>query len=41
VELADHTLSGISPTQLQEMRINLELIESRLRGYTQLKSSEK
>jgi DNA-binding MarR family transcriptional regulator len=34
VELADHTLSGISPTQLQQMRANLELIESRLRGYT-------
>ena len=31
VELADHTLSGISPTQLGQMRANLELIESRLR----------
>ena len=36
VELADHTLSGISPAQLQQMRANLELIESRLRGYTPL-----
>jgi len=36
VELADHTLSGISPSQLQQMRVNLELIESRLRGYTPL-----
>ena len=36
VELADQTLSGISPTQLQQMRTNLELIESRLRGYTPL-----
>jgi DNA-binding MarR family transcriptional regulator len=33
VELADHTLSGISPTQLQQMRTSLELIESRLRGH--------
>ncbi len=36
VELADHTLSGISPAQLRQMRTNLELIESRLRGYTPL-----
>lgn len=36
VELADHTLSGISPTQLRQMRANLELIESRLRGHTPL-----
>ena len=36
VELADHTLSGISPTQLQQMRRNLEQIESSLRGYTPL-----
>ena len=36
VELADHTLSGISPAQLQQMRANLELIESRLRSYTPL-----
>lgn len=36
VELADHTLSGFSPTQLRQMRTNLELIESRLRGYTPL-----
>ena len=33
VELADHTLSGISPAQLSQMRRNLELIESRLRGF--------
>ena len=33
VDLADHTLSGVSPTQLQQMRISLELIESRLRGH--------
>jgi DNA-binding MarR family transcriptional regulator len=36
VELADHTLSGISAVQLQHMRANLELIESRLRGYKPL-----
>jgi DNA-binding MarR family transcriptional regulator len=40
VELADHTLSGISPSQLQQMRANLELIESRLRGYTPLEKPE-
>ena len=34
VALADHTLSGIPLTQLQEMRENLELIETRLREYT-------
>ena len=33
IELADLTLSGISPAQLREMRANLELIESSLRGY--------
>ena len=33
VQLADDTLSGISPTQLGQLRSNLELIESRLRGY--------
>jgi DNA-binding MarR family transcriptional regulator len=32
IELADHTLSGISTTQLRQLRGNLELIESRLRG---------
>lgn len=31
VELADRTLSGISPTQLRELRAALELIETRLR----------
>lgn len=36
VELADQTLSGISPVQLRQMRTNLELIESGLRGYTPL-----
>lgn len=41
VELADHTLFGISPTQLRQMRANLELIESRLRGYTLLEKPEK
>ena len=34
VELADHTLAGISPTQLREMRSNLALIEASLRGFT-------
>jgi DNA-binding MarR family transcriptional regulator len=32
VELADETLSGISSTQLNQLRISLEAIESRLRG---------
>lgn len=36
VELADHTLAGISPAQLRQMRRNLELIEASLRGYTPL-----
>ena len=36
VELAEHTLSGISAAQLRQMRTNLELIETRLRGYTRL-----
>jgi DNA-binding MarR family transcriptional regulator len=36
IELADHTLAGISPAQLQQLRANLELIESGLRGYTPL-----
>jgi len=36
VELADHTLSGISAAQLRQMRTNLELIETRLRGSTPL-----
>lgn len=40
VDLADHTLSGISPAQLQQMRENLGLIESRLRGYTPLARPE-
>ena len=40
VELADHTLSGISPAQLHEMRASLEWIESRLRGYTLLAKPE-
>ena len=40
VELADHTLSGISPIQLSQMRANLELIEARLRGYTQLEKPQ-
>ena len=31
VALADHTLSGIPPDQLQHMRAGLELIEARLR----------
>jgi len=34
VELADHTLSGISPAQLRQMRTNLEIIEAKLREYT-------
>jgi DNA-binding MarR family transcriptional regulator len=40
VDLANHTLSGISLTQLQELRTNLELIEYRLRGYTPLAKPE-
>jgi DNA-binding MarR family transcriptional regulator len=36
IELADHTLSGISPAHLQQLRTNLELIEARLRGFTPL-----
>jgi len=36
IELADHTLAGISPAQLQQLRANLELIEAGLRGYTPL-----
>ena len=40
VELADHTLSGISPAQLSQMRRNLELIESRLRGFRPLAGFE-
>ena len=36
VDLADHTLSGISSADLRQMRANLELIEARLRGYTPL-----
>jgi DNA-binding MarR family transcriptional regulator len=36
VELADHTLSGIAPAQLLEMRSSLELIEASLRGFTPL-----
>lgn len=34
VELADQTLAGIPPSQLRQLRANLELIESRLRGQT-------
>ena len=33
IELADRTLSGISPDQLREMRASLELMEASLRGY--------
>jgi len=40
VELADHTLSGISTTQLRQLRANLELIESRLRGYEPLEKPQ-
>jgi DNA-binding MarR family transcriptional regulator len=40
VELADHTLSGISPAQLRQMRTNLEWIEARLRGYTLLEKQD-
>jgi DNA-binding MarR family transcriptional regulator len=40
IELADRTLAGISPAQLQEMRANLELIEASLRGYTPLTRPE-
>jgi DNA-binding MarR family transcriptional regulator len=40
VDLADHTLSGIPPAQLRQMRRNLELIESSLRGYRPLAKPE-
>jgi DNA-binding MarR family transcriptional regulator len=40
VELADQTLAGISPTQLRQLRANLELIEARLRGDTSLEETE-
>lgn len=40
VELADHTLSGISPAQLRQMHTNLESIESKLRGFTPLEKPE-
>jgi DNA-binding MarR family transcriptional regulator len=40
VELADHTLSGIPPAQLNQLRTNLELIESRLRGFTPLEKPQ-
>jgi DNA-binding MarR family transcriptional regulator len=36
IDLADHTLSGISPIHLKQLRKNLELIEARLRGFAQL-----
>jgi DNA-binding MarR family transcriptional regulator len=32
IDLADHTLSGISPPHLEQLRTNLELMEARLRG---------
>lgn len=38
VDLADQTLSQISPAQLRQMRTNLELIEARLRGYPSLET---
>lgn len=38
IKLADHTLAGISPAQLKQMRANLELIEAGLRGYTPLET---
>jgi DNA-binding MarR family transcriptional regulator len=34
IELADHTLSGISPAHLGQLRTNLELIEAGLRGFS-------
>jgi DNA-binding MarR family transcriptional regulator len=34
IALADHTLSGISPNELRQMRANLEHIETKLREYT-------
>lgn len=37
VSLADQTLVGISRSQLEEMRANLELIETRLRQHDQIK----
>lgn len=36
IELADHTLSGIPPAQLHQMRANLALIETGLRGRAQV-----
>jgi DNA-binding MarR family transcriptional regulator len=40
IELADHTLSGISPAHLQQLRTNLELIEAQLRGFTPLEKPQ-
>jgi DNA-binding MarR family transcriptional regulator len=40
VELADHTLAGISPVQLRQMRRNLEVIEASLRGYRPIAKPE-
>ena len=40
IELADHTLSGISPAHLQQLRTNLELIEARLRGLPPLEKPQ-
>jgi DNA-binding MarR family transcriptional regulator len=34
IDLANHTLSGISPAELRRLRNSLELIETRLRSYT-------
>jgi DNA-binding MarR family transcriptional regulator len=34
IALANHTLSGISPAELRQLRNSLELIEARLRKYT-------
>lgn len=41
IELADHTLAGISPAQLRQMRANLELIEAGLRGYSPTEKENK
>jgi hypothetical protein len=37
IALANHTLSGISPAELRQLRNSLELIEARLRKYTHLR----
>jgi DNA-binding MarR family transcriptional regulator len=40
IELAEHTLAGISPAHLQQLRTNLELIEAQLRGLPPLEKPQ-